>query len=152
MEAVSRMPGEEIRTPEERTEYDAAPDYPVPGDEAQGLVGTSEEFLEPIPVTIVDSPAPRETWRWAPNRFFINDARVVQVVGRDETRRRLIIRNLDEVNSVYLLDDSSRPTWAGFELPAHEELELLHNDAVWAQCGAGETAYISVASEFSYHE
>lgn len=142
-------------TPEERTQIEPPPDYEVPGDEQAGpdaTVPDTDDIEEPIPVTIVDSPAPREAQRWASSSYPVNSDRPTRIAGHDLVRRRLVVRNNDSTNSVFLLAHPTQPTWAAFELTPGDDVEMLHNEEVWALCADTETASASVISEFAYHE
>lgn len=140
-------------TPEERTQIEAPPDYEVPGDEETPDVAVADEDAsEPLPVTIVDSPAPREAWRWSGSRYPINADRATRVAGQDLVRRRIVLHNNDSANSVFLLSNITQPVWSAYQLAPGETLELLHNGDVWAICDTGDTAELSVASEFAYRE
>lgn len=140
------------QTPEERAEIQAPPDYPMPDDKEpilNEIPGESE--LKPLPVTVVDSPDPRETWYWEGTHYTVVTNRATHIVGRDNRRRRLQIHNNDASNNVFLMNTPNfDPLQDGYQLEPGRTLELLHNDHIWARSVAN--VQVSVAYEFSPHE
>lgn len=130
--------------PYERTEIYPESDYPS-AEEAEAEV---EVEMEPLPI---DIPEPsREDVRWTPQRLPIADARPVQVAGFSMKRRRLVVINPGTgSDSAILLRDPTDSIWTGIELAGGEQVELLHNDSVWALCNSGESTTLSVVTEFA---
>lgn len=135
-------------TVEERTEYEPTPDYPT--EQEISTEPTPEEIEPPPPleVAVVATPEGREDILWAAGRFHVTSDRSTQLVGKDRTRRRAVITNNDDVDSVYLMHDSTLQTWMGYELPAGASVELTHNHSVYAKTASATEVDVSVVSEF----
>lgn len=134
------------QAPEERTEIEPTPDYPVRDDIVSAPTGEMEP--DPLLVAVVSQPDAHESRDWSANQFYIDETRPVMLVGAEYARRRVVIINNDDTNAVRLLARPTDALFTGVLLGAGQQVEMLHNGAVWAQCEATLTAYVSVISEY----
>ncbi len=134
----------------EHSENVPPPDYPA-APEAE----TPPDDYEPLAVRVVEGEDRSvEPMDWNGRRVYVDDARPVKVVGRNINRRRLVIRNDDATNPVYLGRTENESVSSMFELAADEsganraEIEMTHQSEVWAICDSGGTALLSIMAEY----
>lgn len=119
--------------PDTDTEPDTPEDYGLPHPETA------------VPVYLVEAPPNDRTLRdWAGGTYTVDTVNSQQVGGSaDRGRRRLVVRNLDAANAVFLLRASTDSNFTGYKLPAGQEIELFHNHSVWLRA---ETADVEVTT------
>lgn len=136
-------------TPEERTEIEPAPDYPTTestGDYAYAYESQTEP--DPIPVYQVQAPPVDRTYlNWSAATMTLNANHETQVSGANRDRKRLVIRNVHNTATIHVGPQSTIHGYLAFELRAGEEIEMAHNDAVWAKADE-DGARITVLAEY----
>lgn len=129
--------------PYERTEIYPESDYPTGED-----VTEEGEDLPTLPVSMDPLEPQREDVLWAPNQVGVVADRATQLAGRSLARRRLLLINLAGADTAFLLRDPTAAIWSGVALAGGSQVEMFHNDAVWARCATGEATTVSVVSEY----
>lgn len=105
-------------------------------------------LTETPPVSRLIKPVQIETLT-VDNTVANTSASRTQIAANSPNRTRLIIRNLDAANSVFITQDAMNLNQAfAYELPFGQREEFLHNRALWVFCAATKTAKISVFREF----
>lgn len=137
-------------TPEERTELEPQQDYPTEAEvEVDDDYGWPAADMEPIPVYITEvPPVDQKITDWNAATIVVSDGEPIQLTGANRNRTRLLVRNNDAANSVRLSRDAITPGYLAYTLPAGANVEMLHNSGLWAACDAGETAEVSVLTEY----
>ena len=138
--------------PNERTDLGRAElDYADEGQTVHEVYGfpPNPRVEIPVPVYMVEAPPSDRTLRdWSAQTVTTNDTTSIQVgAAADRGRRRVLLRNLDDTDSVVLLRNSTDSDFAGYTLPPNTEVEFQHNHALWVRAVAN-TPQVSVLSEF----
>lgn len=154
----SREPSEPVRPshfredPNQRTDLNESElDYADEGQTVSEQLGFPDgpRVEIPVPVYMVEAPPSDRTLRdWSAATLTTSTTNAIQIgAAADRGRRRVLIRNLDDTDSVVLLRQSTDSDFAGYTLPANEEVPLSHNHAIWVRASANNPQ-ISVLSEF----
>ena len=125
-------------------------DYPADTDtQPEKLAEPDWSEDNPIPVYIVNTPEVPQISDSSYERFIIVDSSV-EIAGKKRNRTRMIVKNESQSTAEVYIDKSQAVTTAfSFRLNAGDELELKHNDSVWARCDTGDTATVSVVQEYN---
>lgn len=125
-------------------------DYPSEADtQPEQLAEPDWSENNPIPVYVVRStPEVPQIQDSSYSRYTIVDS-AVEIAGSKRSRRRMVIKNESQSTAEVYVDRDHTVTPAfSFRLNAGDDLELKHNDAVWAKCDTGDTAAVSVLQEY----
>jgi hypothetical protein len=103
----------------------------------------------PVPVYMVEAPPSDRTLRdWSAQTVTTGTENAIQIgAAADRGRRRVLVRNLDDTDSVVLTRRSTDSDFAGYTLPPNTEVEFQHNHALWVTAVAN-SPQVSVLSEF----
>lgn len=140
--------------PNQRTDMNEATlDYPDNGkapDKSSDYGWPEEGHEAAVPVYLTESiPADRVYRDWSAGTYTVDDTRAHQLGDTDRRRTRLVLRNLDDTNSVTIVRNATDLLFAGFTLPPGEEVVFLHTEAVWVRATASATSVsVSVLNEF----
>jgi hypothetical protein len=107
--------------------------------------------IDPIPVKIVKGYT-REIIMWRPSQTSIGQrsGMAERVVGRNEKRARLILKNAGP-NNVFIGPSDGGLIIAGYRLDLNEVREFTAQDGMYAMCNPGEFATIHAIVEFADH-
>lgn len=127
---------------------DTAPDAP----ENYGWP-ESEEPPHSVPVYLTEAPPNDRALRdWSAGTYTADTVNAVQVgAAADRGRRRIVVRNLDDANAVFVMRDSTHQNFAGYKIPAGTSEEFLHNSAVWVRAETADVE-VTVFAEFDVEE
>lgn len=108
---------------------------------------------DPIGVYIVEAPPRERVIKRTVTGDYTLGALVptVQLGGADLRRTRMLIRNNDADTDVLVSSKQGDINAACFRVVPGKDLEIFHNDAVWAKAdtnGGGVVSSISVVAEF----
>jgi len=104
--------------------------------------------VEVVVVQTVDGPL----IDWRSERFQVSD-RAIRVAGKQLSRVKLQLRNDDAANVIFLGPNESVSAQFNGQIAAGKELELDSSKGdVWAVCGTGLTAYLSIFEEFAVED
>ena len=80
------------------------------------------------------------------------DGTAVLIAVDSSSGCRITVHNTDQGNAVYVNGGSSVSTVTGFRLDAKQVVQLTLNPAeqLWAICGQGQTAVVSVLRQTQY--
>lgn len=122
-------------------------DYPTDADTEPAPLqpGWSEE--NPIPVYMVERPEIPQVMEWSSQRVPVTD-NAIQIVGARRNRTRVVVRN-EGTDAVHVGRDEQVTDAFNFRIAANEDLEMLHNGAVWARCASGDSATVNVMQEYT---
>jgi hypothetical protein len=90
--------------------------------------------VDPVPVRIVNTGS-AEVDKWRVSTFYAG-VTPVRLIGRDDKRTVLKIKNLTESETVYVSPDSTVSTFSGYPIATGESIELRSTDEVWAVASA----------------
>lgn len=134
-------PSEFRESVEERTEIEAPADYPTPDQDGKFDAAQSFQPVEhgepavspPVPVyQVVPPPDVRVFTDWQPNTMGLNGQPVL-LAGANRRRTRLVVRNLDAANPVFLArQGGSNAQMGAYQLPPGQDVEIFHNSQVYA--------------------
>lgn len=151
-------PSEFHKTVEERTqteagpvEYPTSPDQPYdePSDYGPVEHGETDRHLQPAEVVVVEPvPSARQFTDWSPSTLGLSNV-PTQIGDASRRRTRLVVRNLDIADPVYLARASVDVQMGAFTLPAGEEIIIEHNAQVWAFCDAGKNTVVTYFTEYT---
>lgn len=150
-------PSDFRKSVEERTPVDAPSDFPtgVPGDTA---IDTPDDYgwdpgavERPVAVYIAAPiPSNRPLINWSSGTLLVS-TKPMQIAGDDRNRKRLVVRNNDGTDSVYVMRNQTDQTFAGFLLPPGADVEMTHCSSVWAVAPNGD-ATVSYLAELTLEE
>lgn len=154
----NRQPTEPVRPshfredPNQRTDLNESElDYADEGQIVDQPLGFNEDprVEIPVPVYMVEAPPSDRTLRdWSAGTFTTSTTVEIQVgASADRGRRRVVVRNLDDTDSVILLRSNTDSDFAGYTLPPNTEAEFTHNHALWVRAAAN-SPQVAVFSEF----
>lgn len=126
------------------TDPESAPDKP----EDYGFPEHGETaHLHAAPVFLTEPPPDaRQFTDWTSGTITVN-SQGSQIGDASRKRRRLVVRNLDALNPVYLSRQPTDIAAASFTLPAGQDHEFFHNNKVYASGGPNS---VSVTFEAEY--
>ncbi len=128
--------------------HNADPDYAIEAE----LIETPEPLppIEPIPVYQVEIPPSRRVLkRWTTGTMTLTGLEPEQLAADDRHRTRLVVMNTETANAVYLTEKPVGTSTAFARLlPFGKEVEMLHNQGVWAFTGSGLTAVVTWHAEY----
>lgn len=131
------------------------PDVYVVGDGRPVIVYDEEEDdREPIPVRIVSSGS-REYRRFRTDRMTVGgtgNAQVVQVVGKNDARTNLKIRNMSADKTLYIASDQADVMITGYPLTAGQEFTTTAESPVYAYSVDGSSVTVAVYYEYAVRE
>lgn len=88
----------------------------------------------PVPVYQVAAPPGDKTLTdWSAATYTVSDNPIQIGETANRSRRRMLVRNLDDANSAVILREQTDNPFMGFTLPAGAEVELTHNHSVWVR-------------------
>jgi hypothetical protein len=156
--SLRRPKGSELRAEQRLPEYPEE-DYPHTDEDAEIELdsGPEEEHVTPavrvFPVAAPPAQRPIITWEAGTIDVDVTTTRrVTQIASKNRGRKRLFIRNVSLAN-VFLVSNRETLHFLGFRLMAAQEVELTHNDDVWAYAEAGGTAAtITFLAEYEVEE
>lgn len=122
-------------------------DYPTDADTEPEPMQPDWSDDNPIPVYIVERPEIPQVLDWSSQRMPVTD-NAIQIVGARRNRTRVVVKN-EGTDAVHIGRDEQVIDAFNFRLAANEELEMLHNGAVWARCASGDTATVNVMQEYT---
>lgn len=131
------------RTPDTNQDYD----YPTDADRQPDFPEPDWSEDKPIPVYVVERPETPQVLEWSSNQIGVTD-RAVEIAGARRNRTRMIVKN-DGADTVYIGRDMALNTALNFTVKSGEQIEMLHNGAVWAKCASTETATVNVIQEYT---
>lgn len=103
--------------------------------------------LAPAPVYMVEAPPFDRTFTdWAPQTLAVGLS-ASQIGDASRKRVRLLVRNLDDANDVYIVRQQTDSVSFAYTIPPGQEAELTHSAKVFAFASADDTE-ISVLAEF----
>lgn len=137
--------------PNERTNLNEATlDYP----DTDQTPDVPEDYGFPLPERSVPvyltepAPSDRTLVDWSSGTYTADTVRAVQVGSAAERgRRRIVVRNLDDANAVFVLRSNTDQNYTGYKIPAGSSEEFLHNSAVWVRAETADVE-ITVFAEF----
>lgn len=106
--------------------------------------------IEPVPVRIVNEGS-REIKRWRNSTYLVPDT-AVQIVGRDRTRTRVLIRNVSTADPIFIGTDSSLTPTFGYVLDFGATLELFSTEEIWAIANPTDSVSLNILVEYSVTE
>lgn len=106
-------------------------------------------FPEPDPVLVrVVSQHARERRMWRPVRTQATQY-ATRIVGRNDARTNMRLRNLDGANAIYIGSDSTVSAYTGYKVSAGTEIYPFNTtEEVWV-C-TGDTSIVEVAVMYEY--
>lgn len=106
-----------------------------------------------VPVYLTEAPpSDRTLVDWSAGTYTADTVKAVQVGSAAERgRRRIVVRNLDDTNAVFVLRSNTDANFAGFKIPAGGSEEFLHNSAVWVRAETADVE-VTVFAEFDVQE
>jgi hypothetical protein len=155
---IAAEPSEPVRPshfredPNVRTDLGRAElDYPDEGQTVEQDYGfpVDGRIEIPVPVYMVEAPPSDRSLRdWSAQTVTTGTENAIQIgAAADRGRRRVVVRNLDDTDSVVLLRKSTDSDFAGYTLPPNTEVEFQHNHALWVRADAN-SPQVSVLSEY----
>lgn len=122
-------------------------DYPTEGDKDALFPEPDWSEDNPIPVYVVERPETPQVLEWSSLRVPVTDS-AIQLAGGRRNRTRVVVKN-EGTDAVHIGRDEQVSDAFNFRLAANEEIEMLHNGAVWARCASGDTATVDVIQEYT---
>jgi hypothetical protein len=117
-------------------------DFPS-GEDSDYTLDEPEDYGFPdrtdMPVGVyVTAPIPsdRPLREWSAGTLTVEVGAISQIVGGDRGRSRLVVRNLDDAEPVFLTRDHSDQPMLGYQLAPGTDVELFHNSPVWVSVGS----------------
>lgn len=106
----------------------------------------------PVPVYLVAAPpADKTITDWSAATLTVSTTAVQIGETANRSRRRILIRNLDDANDAVILRQQTDNPFMGFTLPAGAEIELFHNHAVWIR-SVTTAVQVTALSEFDVED
>lgn len=107
---------------------------------------------EPVPVKVVtDGLSERRMWQ--ADQFSVTDGTTsapLMIVGRQDTRHFVVVRNMDSTNAVYIGDSPNVTANTGFQIAAGTTTTRMYTtEAIYAVASSGNTVQVSVMWEYS---
>lgn len=138
---------------EDQNERDVPPLADYPTDVVEEPVIGFVPPANPVPVYLTEPPPnDRALRQWAPQSMTVGTDRV-QLCGSDRRRTRMMITNNDTDATVYLLRREDDLLINGYPLMPGKDVELRHNDQVWAVASGGDvSAPLGWFAEFELEE
>lgn len=136
--------------PNQRTDLnEAVLDYADEGQTVDEDYGFPPVPETPVPVYVVEAPpADRTLVDWTSGTVTVDTAVAAQIGGAaNRQRRRVIVRNHDETNGVYIIRESTASNFTGYLLPAGQREVFEHNHQMWVRADVADVQ-ISWFSEF----
>lgn len=133
---------EPTERPEEEREWDGVvpAEYRIPDAEP-----------EPTPVRIVQTGG-KELHKWHVRRDYANGA-ASRILGRNETRTAMRVRNLDPAVTVWVGSEGSVQAFTGYPVPAGTEFKLDKAEAeVWAISEDGTQVPLAIIEEYTVRQ
>lgn len=141
--------------PNQRTDLNEATlDYPDTDMEPDSTEDYGFPATEPsVPVYLTEAPPGDRSLRdWSAGTYTADTVKAVQVgSAADRGRRRIVVRNLDETNGVYVLRSNTDQNFAGYKIPAGASEEFEHNHAIWVRAETADVE-VTVFAEFDVEE
>lgn len=107
---------------------------------------------QPVPVTVITAGV-SERRLWQADQFGVTDGTAngpLMIVGRQDTRHYVTIRNMDATNPVYIGNSPSVTANTGYQIPAGGTTNRMYTtEAIYAVTGSGNVVQISVMWEYS---
>ena len=133
--------------PSERTD-EVQLDYASEGQIVNTHYGPPDDELpeRAVPVYQVEAPPGDLTFReWSPGSGGVTVGHAIQVASQDRRRTRLVVRNMDDVESVFVVKEATSAAFTGFEIPAGGSEEFNSNSAVWVCVATGVSGAVPIS-------